>query len=1643
MPDSQFDDIEFKAAPAGQVSVNDAKGIVECFVAGIGNKDSVGDICAPGVFDGSLKRRKPRVVWGHNWNDPIGKILEIYEVPASDPRLPEKMKRAGIGGLYAKVQFNLNSEKGREAFSNVQFFGLEQEWSIGYKTLDAVFDPSKQANVLKEVELYEVSPVLHGANQLTGTISIKQAKLKDPEGGLTAEGRSHFAQTDGANLKPGVRGAANTPQKMCRKGSFLTRFFTNPSGPMKKPDGKPTRLALSAAAWGEPSPQDRSDAAKLAAKGRRLLERYESSKKKDAEWKQEFDFSDYESFFEEEFEEIALDHVLEQVKSVWGDEIDFDDEITDVSEKNHMMMQMISARKPEPNRDIFSDGAAQPLSPEKRNSLEIEIASRVQAPIQLMTATGNLVVFAKMKEGMKKYYRLPYHWDRETQQYMFGKPERVVPQMTFQPMSAVVPPRMPAISMRTKPNHSTSRAYAQETPEPTMADIFRQREKHHDDDEKSLEYMSEMSGFNEEQQNVIIECDPSQVFRVKEALDPIFEYHKTEVEVTEHGIKVLSGTTEEFMQAIYNASKNIFGGGSKKALRSLRAVTQRFDPNAIDGDNDGLVQEGSPFERPATPSTPKLPNLPQAPSANTGTGDEGLRSMRKNTYKNRLEKMDFAEIKDELDEAKEIVSSQVEAMKKRAGKSYDDLWAMSILETEQGRSNTELATAILANRLGGADKFTPEDAQRLSDNYESWFLDDLSELGESEDRISSISNHVDDLADYAEQVEEKLSDLNKDESDMRDQLRSATRSLSMNKYELDEIRNSSNPEAAAEKWLKDNFDADVIEEGDYAYYMDQTLEAINDLDDNRVERSILEEDISWINERIPSADEAREFVQQPTLTGAANNSPYSTRDKSKKLRDGVNEAAEWFTRKNRGRGMRSRKNSDQIELAAPARDRISYAETLQDFVDNASLDRPVADTLRSLASQIDPKTGPSIIDRSNLQIAIDTLNSRIGDDDSGSILELSDFLSRMKGGARNGKWVDGNLDPDRQKMNSMGPRSNSRIPENGVSLKLNADERGDIRRSLEREQKNAQGITAFSELDKWLQGNSEKMPQDLAQRIQSGFNEYAKRNESSEVPAPMRAAKDIIDFAALSPNGTYESPNLKKGGGFAGKRPTPPGMTKRNMSSLLEWGQSESEPPIRDRFAGLEVDDISPKGWSILDGAQSARGSGLRSSKRPGPEERSSAVAETANRPGRPMGTRIANSQNVGKKWEEIKPEGWDELPPDQQFDELYAFYSPKKSGMKEVDFRRLSTEIGKKIEEQERREERQSRRRQITQELANTPPAPSPSAPPEQPTGDAVPEEQSPEISPAQWTEQRKRDLSKVDKRVSGNQTRLADAVADGDASEDHQEVWDALSDLTNEGDEVTMTMLESMQATLDEYMEQFQGRELTAKESASMQAARSLNTVIGEMVDGYQRNGAIEQGDSAAALRVGGIDEDDIPNTGTGAARFLSEAGMRSMRNYKPSESVQEYANSRSVGGLRSEKKGRTQIIEEATFFKKIEDSLDKEIREARSSSDRQTSDALRLLQGIMGRQDSGKLGDRRTNVGTVTVTQDEVDQIMDALMVVVDRQMETGGSRVDIFTRLLDIFAEAAMGTFITGTTEEITSRTQERTNSQGRTVSIPNN
>ncbi len=109
-------------------------------------------------------------------------------------------------------------------------------------------------------------------------VAPRKAEEKDPKGGLTPAGRAAFKAKEGANLKPGVKGSADTPEKMKRKGSFLRRMFTDPSGPMTDDVGKPTRLALSAHAWGEPIPKTAAAAKKLAEKGKKLLGKYREGK---------------------------------------------------------------------------------------------------------------------------------------------------------------------------------------------------------------------------------------------------------------------------------------------------------------------------------------------------------------------------------------------------------------------------------------------------------------------------------------------------------------------------------------------------------------------------------------------------------------------------------------------------------------------------------------------------------------------------------------------------------------------------------------------------------------------------------------------------------------------------------------------------------------------------------------------------------------------------------------------------------------------------------------------------------------------------------------------------------------------------------------------------------------------------------------------------------------------------------------------------------------------------------------------------------------------------------------------------------------------------------------------------------------------
>ena len=111
----------------------------------------------------------------------------------------------------------------------------------------------------------------------------RKAREKDPKGGLTAAGRSAFARRDGSHLKPGVTKPLSemTPQDMRRKGSWAVRFYGRKKLPPLVDDrGRPTRHALSAHAWGEPVPRTIAAARRIAAKGERLLQRYQRIQQK-------------------------------------------------------------------------------------------------------------------------------------------------------------------------------------------------------------------------------------------------------------------------------------------------------------------------------------------------------------------------------------------------------------------------------------------------------------------------------------------------------------------------------------------------------------------------------------------------------------------------------------------------------------------------------------------------------------------------------------------------------------------------------------------------------------------------------------------------------------------------------------------------------------------------------------------------------------------------------------------------------------------------------------------------------------------------------------------------------------------------------------------------------------------------------------------------------------------------------------------------------------------------------------------------------------------------------------------------------------------------------------------------------------------
>jgi phage head maturation protease len=185
--------LEYKAALAspesGLIDADDATGVVEAIVSVTGVLDEDRDVIKPGSYAKTLAKRRPKGIFVHDWSKWVARTEEIAELMPGDPRLPKQTKNgrpwpSEAGGLYVKARFNLDTPEGKAAYSNVKFFSEtgECEWSIGYKVPPGKSVRTKSGERhIEEVDLFEYSPVLFGANVMSGTLSVKSAATPEAE----------------------------------------------------------------------------------------------------------------------------------------------------------------------------------------------------------------------------------------------------------------------------------------------------------------------------------------------------------------------------------------------------------------------------------------------------------------------------------------------------------------------------------------------------------------------------------------------------------------------------------------------------------------------------------------------------------------------------------------------------------------------------------------------------------------------------------------------------------------------------------------------------------------------------------------------------------------------------------------------------------------------------------------------------------------------------------------------------------------------------------------------------------------------------------------------------------------------------------------------------------------------------------------------------------------------------------------------------------------------------------------------------------------------------------------------------------------------------------------------------------------------
>lgn len=145
-------------------SVSDT-GEFEGYGSVFGVKDSYGDIVERGAFQRSLdkwneKNQFPALLWQHKMDEPIGVYTEMSEDES---------------GLHVKGRLLIDDDPlAKRAHSHLKA-GSISGLSIGYTLNDYDYDSKKDAFILKDIELWEVSLVTFPANEEARISDVKTA----------------------------------------------------------------------------------------------------------------------------------------------------------------------------------------------------------------------------------------------------------------------------------------------------------------------------------------------------------------------------------------------------------------------------------------------------------------------------------------------------------------------------------------------------------------------------------------------------------------------------------------------------------------------------------------------------------------------------------------------------------------------------------------------------------------------------------------------------------------------------------------------------------------------------------------------------------------------------------------------------------------------------------------------------------------------------------------------------------------------------------------------------------------------------------------------------------------------------------------------------------------------------------------------------------------------------------------------------------------------------------------------------------------------------------------------------------------------------------------------------------------------------